>query len=387
MANEGTREFTVYLDPNYHPQETYTSIEAWLLLYDRIYLGSPSSFQVRVADRTLLERLPELVQKGWVVPTGRSRFFDQSWRVDRAREIAKSDQQRAGHFSWDNDTAFDSVMAANSRLLPDVELDAAVSHAMALKQRSPIAFSKLAGNIEQLRLKGVLPQKFYTPSERSKSLEELTCGVLYEIAGDVWARRHLHATALIAPESQEQMYSLLDRVSDSTWSPLAKYAIKVNYLPGGGLTKYDLQLGKELAERIASHYPITDILEDYRNSNLQHEFRAFVLTALETLRERITPTDDREYLWQEFQHEIHKIERHKEIAEIASTILGAVAADETGDALLAKTTRIPRRLFLRACLVTGGIAGNALLPQPIQAALNIADTPDRWVMQIHSAKS
>src|SRR3989338_4446657 len=117
MAQNPT--LAVFLDPNYEPLFSYRHLEPWLLLYDTIYLGSPSPYQIdrvtkdtegEVTQGTLLSLIRN--KKRLVVPVGRRRWFNQTWRQERTAELENSDVVRAEHFRWNRE--FDEVVAAHA---------------------------------------------------------------------------------------------------------------------------------------------------------------------------------------------------------------------------------------------------------------------------------
>lgn len=289
MTSDQETALTVYLDPNYDPTFSYSHLEGWLLLYDKIYISSPSPYQVKRAHRELdvplvSERsLQDFVRQGWIVPVGRSRFFTEEWRSSRAGELEKIDAVRAAHFSWSGE--FDAIMAAHAQRLPDNELDEAIETGTALDKRYPDAFAEVLRRVNLLRAEGLLPAKFKSPSEIVKDSTEIAKGVLYEVAGDLWVRRHLGTTGMIVPSEHESIYALLDRADDG-WSPLEPQIGSAIRRTKKDLSEQDLLLAQELAERIVHDFTISDVLAEYRESALQHQFRAFVLKAMEDLKSK-----------------------------------------------------------------------------------------------------
>lgn len=93
MTPHHETELTVYLDPNYDPVFSYSHLEGWLLLYDKIYISSPSPHQVKRAHHGLdvplvsEDLLQNLVRQRWIVPVGRPRIISESFWVSRAEAL------------------------------------------------------------------------------------------------------------------------------------------------------------------------------------------------------------------------------------------------------------------------------------------------------------
>lgn len=374
--------FTVFVDPNYDPLASYQSLESWLLVYDTIFVSSPSSTQAEKVNRIISgDAFKTLVDSGWLVPVGRPRFFDRQWRTGRAEDLAKTDEVRAAHFRWNDD--FDSAIAGKARHLPDAELDNAIDAALDLEQRYPAAFSKLQEAVGRLRADQKLPAKFYAPSELGKPLEDTTRGVIYEVAGDLWARRFLGTTGLIAPAEQEGIYGLLDRAADGDWSPLQARIGAARGSAVGGLGEQDVRLARELSERIANRYTISAVLPEYRASALQREFRAFVLEALEDGRLHAERGANSDFLWQRFQDRIKGLDRQSEYGKAIGAMIGAMGGPEIASRLGLDKLPLSRRLFMRASLSLGALGGAALFGAMPRAASELFDAPDRWITLIH----
>jgi hypothetical protein len=373
---------TAFIDPNYDPLASYEALESWLLLYDTIFVSSPSSFQAaRVRQEITTTTFKTLFDAGWLVPVGRPRFFDRKLRTARVKDLARVDAVRSAHFQWQED--FDGAVAEKAVPLPDEDLDNAINTALALEHRQPRVFASLQERVSLLRSEQKLPAKFYTPSEVRKSLKHITRGVIYEVAGDLWARQYLGTSGLIVPAEQEGIYGLLDDASTGPWSPLRARVGAAKRSAADGLTEQDLRLARELGERIARHYSISNLLADYRASALQQEFRAFVLGALEDVRRRADGAADSDLLWQRFQEQIKRLDTMSTVGQAIGTMLGA-----GGTAVVSSKMNLDnsmtRRFFMIALLSGATFGGAKLFSAGLpRVTSEVFNTPDRWITFIH----
>ena len=325
MTDTSGSQFTAFIDPNNDPEFSYSHLEGWLLLYDQIYVSSPSPHQVARASvakgmpPVREDTLEQLVREKWLVPVGRRRFFNEDWRRARAKELETSDRVRAAHFRWSGD--FDRTMAKHAVPLEDSALDAAIKSGQNLEHRHPDAFAWLSGQVGDIKANDGLPAKFHTPSERDAPVEQVARDLIYEVAGDLWARSALNATGLIVPTGHEAIYGLLDDAARSgDASPLQPRMSALKPQPSGTLSAEDERLARELAERISRNYTIADVIKDYRGSQLEQEMRGWVLNAMDDLRERIDPRAYGARLWDKFEDHVKHIELVYDTGAIAARV-------------------------------------------------------------------
>lgn len=371
--------FNAFLDPNYHPTFTYPRLEGWLLLYDTIFLGNPSPYQIDLAAESQQElpvspeSIRRLIDNKYVVPVGRSRFFDSSWRTTRARELEGADGARAAHFRWNDD--FDVVVSAHAKHLSDSGLDTAIQEALTLEHREPEAFKLLVSHVAALHAARRLPDKFYTPSEIDKPPDEITRGVIYELAGDIWVRTVL-GTHLIAARDHGPMYELLSRLSNSAMSrdqPILMAAEPTI----DDLSEDEVRLAGEFAERLARHYTLADVLPEYRKSGLQRQFRAFVTSVLQQLRTDIVDTPTGEILWERFDDRVKAIEaREKQVEWTTPLALSLMAAHPDVQEFCKQSTR---RFFIMALLA---MVSSPFVKPLLDSAADVVVPSDQWVALI-----
>ncbi|MEA2600288.1 MAG: hypothetical protein QOF89_1280 [Acidobacteriota bacterium] len=387
MTNDDNSGLSVFLDPNYHPTFSYSHLEGWLLLYDRIYISSPSPYQVDRAEAApgmppvTKEILQSLVTKGWIKPAGRRRFFSEEWRLNRAMELEKSDPLRAAHFQWTGD--FDVTMASKATLLDDASLDNAIQTGRELELRHPDAFDWMKKRVALLRAEGGLPAKFYAPTEANRSIDDLVRDVIYEVAGDIWARKELKVGGLIVPPGQEKIYGLLDDATSSTGSPLFPSFAPAEIPDVDRLSSDDIRLARELAERIAGNYTIHDVLSEYRDSALQREFRAFVWHAMNRMRDRVGSQPDGEILWKRFEEQCKHIESMNTIGSWLTGLgLGALMLTPAVDKFF-KEGITRRALLALALFKSAEIIGTPFLGSAIDEVESaVREEHDRWIALI-----
>jgi hypothetical protein len=385
MVGASDPGFTVFLDPNYNPSSSYPHLEGWLLLYDHIYVASPSPHQLELASAaanlsSLDATIQRLVRESWVVPVGRPRFFSEAWRHERTSELEKQDPARAEHFRWNG--PFDVLMASHKHLLDDAGLDRAIEEATEIEYRYPDAFEWLRRKVAALKADHQLPAKFYMPSEVDRPVDETTRGVIYEVAGDIWARKYLNANGLIVPHDHGGIYGLFDRaLPDSI--PFVPQFVATSIETAHELSPEDERLARELAERISARYSISDVLAEYRGSGLQTQFRQFVLTAMLHLRNTAEGSEPGEYLVKRVDDQIAHIEGMDTVGAIlGATGLGSARIHPSVAKLLG--AGITRRSILAVMLfAAGGLAGGPLLGPAIDGAESaITGEADRWIALI-----
>ncbi len=383
MPTPSAIPLTVFLDPNYHPVFSYSHLEGWLLLYDQIFISSPSPHQVTKASGAhgmpvvREDTVERLVREGWLVPVGRPRFFSEDWRRDRARELEIIDPVRSAHFSWSG--KFDTVMAKHARLLDDAQLDQAIASGQSLDQRHPDVFDVLRKKVTLLKADGGLPAKFAAPSESNRDLDDTVRGVIYEVSGDIWVRRTLQLSGLVVPPGQEGIYGLLDQATESNGSALAP---RIGAAPtiGDGIGVEDVKLAQELTGRIASNYSISDVIGEFRKSQLQHELRAWIVAIMNGLRTRVDPRSYGHHLWHLFEDQADHIGANHDVAAWLSGIGVATASLHPAVSRLMSAGITRRALLTVAVLQLANVAGRPLFGPALDAIESgVRREHDRWI--------
>jgi hypothetical protein len=376
------KQLTAYLDPNYTPAFSYGQLEGWLLLYDTLYVSSPSSHEIRRAEEA--RELPvsrdsilRLTENRYVVPVGRPRYFNPVWRKERARELAALDVERADHFHWDDD--FDEGIAAKAYRLSDAGLDAAIRAGMDIEHRHPDVFEQLAIRVAALRAARNLPAKFYTPSEIDRPLNEIVRGVIYEVAGDLWARSTLRSH-LIVPREYGPLYEELSHMSGAAKS-LDDPVLTTPEVTIEDLSDDEVRLAHEFAERLAKRFTIADILPEYRASGLQRQFRRFIASTLQSLRADITDRDRGDVLWHKFDDRVRNLGNLKKYVDwLAPAPMSYLIARPEVQEFYKQATR---RSFLVACLAMAGTAiTKAAIDNTVDLVGSSIDDNDRWIALI-----